>query len=120
MEFTTERWNDLLGQFLEELHEQFPSVPEVASFRATLAAAKIFDEQAPVRKFVDSLEPHAHLLRERDPAFFERLGSIGGVNFERLWNSTRDEHTRTVIFDFLVALFTGGYKILYDSADPRA
>lgn len=113
MEMTNERWNGLLEQFLEELHEQFPSIPEVAKFRAGLVTAKIFDEKAPCRAFIDALEPHVHFLRERNPVLFERLGNMGGVDFERLWNSTRDEHTRTIIFDYLCALFTGGFSLLY-------
>ena len=111
----TSRWNGLLDMFLEELHEQFPRIDAILKFRTTLAAAKIFDEMTPCRTFVDALEPHVALLRERNPCIFERIGTIGGVDFAALWNSTADEHTKSVIFDYICALYTGGYGMIYSA-----
>jgi hypothetical protein len=116
MDMDMNRWNGLLDQFLEELHEQFPSIDAVPKFRAGLVTAKIFDEKAPCRAFIDAIEPHVHFLRERNSLLFERLGTVGGIDFANLWDSTRDEHTRTIIFDYLCALFTGGYSLLYASS----
>lgn len=107
------KWNDLMKQFLDELHITFPDFQEdVSAFRFGVTTASAFSESKPCELFVNAVAPHAALLDRRDPAFFENLGTVAGVDFAHVFGHAPDEHTRTVIFEYVTTLYVLGKRLL--------
>jgi hypothetical protein len=107
------KWNELMTQFLDELHITFPAFQEsVSSFRFGVTTASTFAESKPCEMFVGAVSPHLSLLEKKDPEFFERLGSVAGVDFAHMFGHAPDEHTRNVIFEYVTTLFVLGKRLL--------
>ena len=107
------KWNELMTQFLDELHITFPSFQEgVSTFRFGVTTASTFAESKPCEMFVGAVEPHASLLESNDPEFFERLGCVASVDFAHMFSHAPDEHTRQVIFEYVSTLYVLGKRLL--------
>jgi hypothetical protein len=107
------KWNDLMKQFLDELHLTFPSFKEdVDAFKFGMTTASTFSESKPCRMFVGAVDPHAALLERKDPDFFAMLGSVAGVDFAYMFSHAPDEHTRDVIFEYAATLYVFGKRLI--------
>lgn len=107
---TMEAWNGVFQEFLADLAAVFPEDSTLAASSAAFPMyVRLQGAAAPMRAFLEAMEPHAALLAARDPALFERLEFPGGLDFARLW-ATPDvsDGTRDAIWQRLEMLTTLG------------
>ena len=94
-------FNDMMGQFLVELHKTFP---EEKGLKKCLSAFDLMKEANPrlvVDGFMNGVAPYTEQISAKDDSFFikesKNLDFMKGVNLEKHWGSC-SENTKNAIF----------------------
>ena len=107
------KWNEIMSQFLDELHATFPEDRDnVDVFRLGVTTASLVDESKPCALFVGAIRHHEVLLEAKDPAFFDGLHRVAGVDFGSMYRRSPDAHTKHVIFEYVATLYCLGKHLL--------
>ena len=113
-------FNDMMGQFLVELHKTFP---EEKGLKKCLSAFDLMKEANPrlvVDGFMNGVAPYTEQISAKDDSFFikesKNLDFMKGVNLEKHWGSC-SENTKNAIWQYVQTLYM--FCLLYTSPSPR-
>jgi hypothetical protein len=108
---TVQGFNTLFRQFVAELHAVFHDNEELRNaYEGFDMIVQLFPRK-PLEVFMETVAPHADLLKARDPRLFEEL-NIVGVDFAALWNSPdMTEQDQKVIWQYLDSLLFLGTAV---------
>lgn len=107
-------FNDMMGQFLTELHKTFP---EEKSLKKYIAAFELMSSTNPklvVEGFMGAISPHMDKISAKDENFFiENAGTIDflkDINLKNLWPKA-SANTREAIWQYIQTLYMLGTTI---------
>jgi hypothetical protein len=107
-------FNDMMGQFLMELHKTFP---EEKGLKKYIAAFDILRETSPkkiVKTFMENVAPHVDKISARDESLFTDdsadLEFIKAINIKECWPKASDG-TKAAIWQYIQTLYMLGTTI---------
>lgn len=107
-------FNDMMGQFLMELHKTFP---EEKGLKKYIAAFDILRETSPkkiVKTFMENVAPHVDKISARDESLFTddsaELEFINAINIKECWPKASDG-TKAAIWQYIQTLYMLGTTI---------
>ncbi len=107
-------FNEMMGQFLVELHKTFP---EEKGLKKCLSAFDLMKETNPrlvVDGFMKSVTPYADKISSRDDTFFinesKNIDFLKDVNIQSHWD-TCSENTKNAIWQYVQTLYMLGTTI---------
>lgn len=107
-------FNDMMGQFLMELHKTFP---EEKGLKKYIAAFEILRETSPkkiVNTFMENVAPHVDKISARDESLITddsaELEFIKAINIKECWPKASDG-TKAAIWQYLQTLYMLGTTI---------
>tara|TARA_B100000287_G_scaffold428638_1_gene480389 strand:- start:36 stop:530 length:495 start_codon:yes stop_codon:yes gene_type:complete len=107
-------FNEMMGQFLVELHKTFP---EEKGLKKCLSAFDLMKETNPrlvVDGFMSSVTPFADKISSRDDTFFinesKNMDFMKDVNIQKHWD-TCSENTKNAIWQYIQTLYMLGTTI---------
>tara|TARA_B100000401_G_C52812500_1_gene724619 strand:+ start:2507 stop:3001 length:495 start_codon:yes stop_codon:yes gene_type:complete len=107
-------FNEMMGQFLVELHKTFP---EEKGLKKCLSAFDLMKETNPrlvVDGFMSSVTPFADKISSRDDTFFinesKNMDFMKDVNIQAHWD-TCSENTKNAIWQYIQTLYMLGTTI---------
>lgn len=107
-------FNEMMGQFLMELHKTFP---EEKGLKKCMSAFDLMKESNPklvVDGFMTGMTPYADKISSKDDTFFieesKNLDFMKGVNLKDNWESC-SENTKNAIWQYLQTLYMLGTTI---------
>jgi hypothetical protein len=107
-------FNEMMGQFLVELHKTFP---EEKGLKKCLSAFDLMKETNPrlvVDGFMASVTPFADKISAKDDTFFinesKNLDFMKDVNLEKHWSSC-SQNTKDAIWQYIQTLYMLGTTI---------
>lgn len=113
-------FNDMMGQFLMELHKTFP---EEKGLKKYIAAFDILRETSPkkiVKTFMENVAPHVDKISARDESLFTddsaELEFINAINIKECWPKASDG-TKAAIWQYIQTLYMLGTTITSIPAD---
>jgi hypothetical protein len=102
-------FNEMMGQFLVELHKTFP---EEKGLKKCLSAFDLMKETNP--RFMASVTPFADKISAKDDTFFinesKNLDFMKDVNLEKHWSSC-SQNTKDAIWQYVQTLYMLGTTI---------
>lgn len=116
-------FNDMMGQFLMELHKTFP---EEKGLKKYIAAFDILRETSPkkiVKTFMENVAPHVDKISARDESLFTddsaELEFIKAINIKECWPKASDG-TKAAIWQYIQTLYMLGTTITSIPAETLA
>ena len=116
-------FNDMMGQFLVELHKTFP---EEKGLKKCVTAFELMKETNPklvVDGFMSGVAPYSDKISSKDESFFikesKNVEFMKGVNLEKHWGSA-SEGTKDAIWQYIQTLYMLGTTIQSVPADMLA
>ena len=116
-------FNDMMGQFLMELHKTFP---EEKGLKKYIAAFEILRETSPkkiVKTFMENVAPHVDKISARDESLFTddsaELEFIKAINIKECWPKASDG-TKAAIWQYIQTLYMLGTTITSIPAETLA
>lgn len=116
-------FNDMMGQFLMELHKTFP---EEKGLKKYITAFELLRDTSPkkiVKKFMENVSPHADKISARDESLFlddsSDLDFIKALNIKECWPKA-SEGTRSAIWQYIQTLYMLGTTITSIPAETLA
>jgi hypothetical protein len=107
-------FNDMMGQFLMELHKTFP---EEKGLKKYITAFELLRDTSPkkiVKKFMENVTPHADKISARDESLFLEdstdLEFIKALNIKECWPKASDS-TKAAIWQYIQTLYMLGTTI---------
>ena len=107
-------FNDMMGQFLTELHKTFP---EEKSLKKYIAAFELMSSTNPklvVEGFMGAISPHMDKISAKDENFFienaETIDFLKDINLKNLWPKA-SANTREAIWQYIQTLYMLGTTI---------
>jgi len=107
-------FNDMMGQFLMELHKTFP---EEKGLKKYIAAFEIIRDTNPkkiVNKFMENIAPHVDKISARDESIFmddsADLEFMKALNIKECWPKASDG-TKAAIWQYIQTLYMLGTTI---------
>ena len=107
-------FNDMMGQFLMELHKTFP---EEKGLKKYIAAFEILRDTNPkkiVKKFMENVAPHVDKISARDESLFlddsAELEFMKAINIKECWPKA-SEGTKSAIWQYMQTLYMLGTTI---------
>ena len=93
-------FNDMMGQFLVELHKTFPEEKGLKKCLSAFDLMKASNPRLVVDGFMQGVTPYADKISAKDDSFFikesKNLEFMKGVDLEKHWSST-SENTKNAI-----------------------
>ena len=116
MSLTVDAWNDMMGNFLDELATTLSDVPSVLSARTAFRVAtmgKGVSKDLVMKEFMRVIDPIADRVAQKDEALVDEghlasLEVFRGCDFNRIWRHELDEGTKEAIWNYLNTLYTIG------------
>ena len=97
-------FNDMMGQFLTELHSAFPEEKGLKKYMAAFELMRSTNGRIIVEGFMANISPHADKINAKDESFFlEQAGTIDflkDINLARCWPKA-SEGTRNAIWQYI-------------------
>ena len=113
MSSTISAFNQMLKNFLEELHATFPEEAKVGVVLEAFDDLARINAKKPMELFVAALAPHAALVTAKNPALFDQPIELpGGLDMSMLW--AKDDvtpETRAAIWQYVQMLFMLGTTV---------
>ena len=112
MATTTNAFNDMMQQFLDELVLTFPSEKKLVKFQTTFSLLRKANPKKPLKEFMESIAPHANHLMQKNDEFFKthaaEIPFLEEIDISRLWNDDLSENTKNAIWQYLQTLYILG------------
>lgn len=112
MATTTNAFNDMMQQFLDELVLTFPDEKKLVKFQNTFLLLRKANPKKPLKEFMDSVTPYANQLMQKNDEFFKthaaEISFLDELDIPRLWNSDLSENTKNAIWQYLQTLYILG------------
>jgi hypothetical protein len=107
-------FNDMMGQFLVELHKTFPEEKALKRCLSAFDLAKEANPRLVVDGFMASVTPFADKISAKDDTFFinesKNLDFMKDVNLENHWTSC-SQNTKDAIWQYVQTLYMLGTTI---------
>lgn len=112
MATTTNAFNDMMQQFLDELVLTFPEEKKLVKYQNTFVILRKANPKKPLKEFMESVTPYANHLMQKDEEFFKTHASeirfLDDLDIPRLWGSDLSENTKNAIWQYLQTLYILG------------
>lgn len=115
-------FNDMMGQFLVELHETFPEEKGVKKFMNAFELLRRSNPRRCVDGFMRGIGPYAEKISSKDESFFleesEHIDFLKDLNIKKYWNAGDvSQNTKDAIWQYLQTLYMLGTTITSIPAD---
>ena len=108
--YTTEAFNNMLMEFLNDLCKVFPDRTHLQKYQTLLRTGMTLTPDVIVYKFMDEVRPYSEKITQRDPSYFsEAKGEFtDNLKIKELWESEMSDKTRDCIWKYLNTLVVIG------------
>lgn len=107
-------FNDMMGQFLMELHKTFPEEKGLKKYITAFELLRDTNPKKIVNKFMDNVAPHVDKISARDESLFledsSDLEFIKSLNIKECWPKASDG-TKAAIWQYIQTLYMLGTTI---------
>lgn len=103
-------FNDALLEFVDQLVQVFPEVPELAAYNAIAPDIVKNNPDVPARMFYKATQNHAVRILARDPAFFQECPTLLNIDMNALWQKDLSDESRGVIWTYIGHLYTLAFQ----------
>jgi len=107
-------FNDMMGQFLMELHKTFPEEKGLKKYITAFEMVRDTKPKKIVNKFMDNVAPHVDKISARDESLFledsSDLEFIKALNIKQCWPKASD-NTKAAIWQYIQTLYMLGTTI---------
>ena len=121
MATTTNAFNDMMQQFLDELVLTFPDEKKLAKYQNSFSILRKANGKKPLKEFMETVGPYANHLMQKDEEFFKTHASevpfLDDLDIPRLWSDNLSETTKNAIWQYLQTLYILGTTISALPAD---
>lgn len=109
-------FNDMMGQFLDELALTFPEDEGIYSYKMQFKIARNTDPRAALETYMMSVKPYAEKMMAKDPTFFTddapKINFLSNMNIPGLWASPDvSDATRAAVWQYMQTLYILGTTI---------
>ena len=113
MSSTISAFNQMMKNFLEELHATFPEEAKVGVVVEAFDDLARINAKKPMELFVAALAPHAAFVTAKNPALFDQPIELpGGLDMSTLWaKEDVPPATRDAIWQYIQMLFMLGTTV---------
>ena len=115
MATTTNAFNDMMQQFLDELVLTFPTEKKLVKYQNTFVLLRKANQKKPLKEFMETVGPFANHLMQKDEEFFQTHAAevpfLNDLDIPRLWNSELSDATKGAIWQYLQTLYILGTTI---------
>lgn len=108
--YTTEAFNNMLLEFLNDLCRVFPDRTHLKKYQTLLKTGMTVTPDLIVYKFMEEVRPYSEKITNRDPTFFsEAKGEFtDSLKIQELWESDISDNTRECVWKYLNTLVVIG------------
>jgi hypothetical protein len=107
-------FNDMLSQFLVELHKTFPDEKNIKKFTTSFEVLKTANPRMAVDTFMKGVSPYADKISSKDDTFLleeiEKVEFLRELNIKNLWGQM-NENTKAATWQYLQTLYMLGTTI---------
>lgn len=116
---TVSSFNDLMGQFLDDLEIAFPNDKGIQKYQASFMILRKAQPRKPLNEFMKSVTPLASQIMNKDEQFFldSPPGFLETLNIKELWTQATQEN-KDAIWQYVQTLYIIGTTI--SSLPPEA
>lgn len=108
-------FNDMMGQFLNELVLTFPEEPSIQKFQASFSVARVSTPRSVLESFMQSVGPHSAKLMAKDESFFlenaKDIEFLKDMNLHKVWTSATSATTKAAIWQYMQTLHILGVTL---------
>lgn len=108
-------FNDMMGQFLNELVLTFPEEKSIQKFQAGFEVARVATPRATLEGFMKSVGPHANKLMAKDESFFlenaKDIDFLKDINLHVIWTPETSAATKGAIWQYMQTLHILGMTL---------
>lgn len=112
---TISSFNDMMGQFFDELVLTFPEDEVIYESKMKFAVARAATPRLPMENFMHAVKPYADKIMAKDITFFsedsKNVGWLAELQIDKLWESDMSEQTRAAIWQYVQTLYILGTTI---------
>ena len=113
-------FNDMLGQFLVELHKTFPEEKDIKKMMTSFDVLRSANPRLVVDGFMKGVTPYADKISSKDETFLlneiEKVDLLKDLNIKSYWNRM-SEGTKAATWQYLQTLYMLGTTITSIPAD---
>lgn len=110
-------FNDMMGQFLMELHKTFPEEKGLKKYITAFELIRDTNPKKIVKKFMENVSPHADRISARDESLFlDDSVDLEFMNIRKCWPNASDG-TKAAIWQYIQTLYMLGTTITSIPAD---
>jgi len=108
-------FNDMMGQFLVELHKTFPEEKGIKKFMTSFDLLKSANPRKCVEAYMSGVSKFATKISQKDETFFtediKNIEFLQDLNIEEYWNEKMSEGTKNAVWQYLQTLYMLGTTI---------
>ena len=112
MATTTNAFNDMMQQFLDELVLTFPDEKKLVKYQNTFVLLRSASPKKPMKQFMSEITPYSSHLMQRDEGFFKTnskdIPFLNDLNISDLWTDDLSDTTKSAIWQYLQTLYILG------------
>jgi hypothetical protein len=108
-------FNDMMGQFLVELHKTFPEEKGIKKFMTSFDLLKSANPRKCVEAYMTGVSKFATKISQKDETFFtediKNIEFLQDLNIEEYWNEKMSDGTKNAVWQYLQTLYMLGTTI---------
>jgi hypothetical protein len=108
-------FNDMMGQFLVELHKTFPNEKGIKKFMTSFDLLKSTNPRKCVEAYMGGVGAYAQKITQKDETFFTEdikgIEFLQDLNIEEYWKDKMSDATKGAVWQYLQTLFMLGTTI---------
>jgi len=113
-------FNDMLGQFLVELHKTFPEEKDIKKMMTSFEVLRTTNPRLVIDGFMKGVTPYADKISAKDETFLlneiEKVEILKDLNIKNYWNRM-SSNTKAATWQYLQTLYMLGTTITSIPAD---
>jgi len=113
-------FNDMLSQFLVELHGTFPDEPGIKKMTTSFELIKKTNPRLVVDNFMNGVTPYSQQISSKDDKFIleemDKISFLKDLNIRGYWDRMSD-NTKAITWQYIQTLFMLGSTIRVIPAD---
>jgi hypothetical protein len=108
-------FNDMMGQFLVELHKTFPNEKGIKKFMTSFDLLKSTNPRKCVEAYMGGVGAYAQKITQKDETFFTEdikgIEFLQDLNIEEYWKDKMSDATKGAVWQYLQTLYMLGTTI---------
>jgi|TARA_B110000483_G_scaffold55658_1_gene69549 hypothetical protein len=108
-------FNEMMGQFLVELHKTFPEEKGIKKFMTSFDLLKSTNPRKCVEAYMGGVGAYAEKITRKDDTFFTEdikgIEFLQDLNIEEHWNVNMSDATKGAVWQYLQTLYMLGTTI---------